>query len=86
MACSSEMKCDYPLLNCDCGGKEGEPTWHCKEPPKPPAMCPPMPPKDASPCTLKAGEPPPPPCHYEMAAVDCACAASKWACVAAPTM
>ncbi|HYQ04756.1 MAG TPA: hypothetical protein VER96_39045 [Polyangiaceae bacterium] len=46
------------------------------------SMCPPMPPKDASECMTQV--PPAAPCHYEAAAVDCACVDNKWTCSTAP--
>lgn len=81
--CTTEAKCEYPDLTCNCAGMEQARTWHCKAP-KSTSTCPAMPPKDGSACTLKAGDPAPAPCHYEMTAVDCSCTASQWACVAAP--
>src|SRR6478752_3598665 len=82
-ACAEEMlRCEYPDLNCNCEGpKEEERKWKCRQPPKPMEMCPPLAPEDATDC--KTAEPPAPPCHYEEAAVDCACTDDKWSCAEA---
>ena len=82
--CTDLLKCNYPGLECRCEGPEVDRSWKCKEPPKPMTMCPPMAPEEDAPCKTKDEEPAPPPCHYEEPAVDCTCAADKWACVEAP--
>jgi hypothetical protein len=80
--CTDALECDYPQLVCRCEGPEAGRTWRCTQPPKPMNQCPPMPPKDAAAC--KTAEPPSPPCHYDEAGLDCACAADKWKCTEAP--